>query len=177
MNRNILSNILMFAVGAAIGSVVTWKLVDKKYAQIAQEEIDSIRDFYADRDDEKTEGEDSEEDDEDYDNERKYVRLVKNEGYAGEEDAKVMKKEPYVVSYEEFAEIGYETEVLYYFTDGVVTDTMYNVIEDAEAMIGPNIETHFGEEEEDVVYVRNDRMRLDIEVQRDLRAYADLQED
>lgn len=46
MNKKLL-NVLMFAVGAAIGSAVTWKVVKTKYEQIAQEEIDSVKEEYA----------------------------------------------------------------------------------------------------------------------------------
>ena len=38
---------LIFAAGVAIGSVVTWLAVKKKYADMAQEEIDTVKDIYA----------------------------------------------------------------------------------------------------------------------------------
>ena len=41
-------NVLMFAAGAAIGSAVTWKVVKTKYERIAQEEIESVKEAYAD---------------------------------------------------------------------------------------------------------------------------------
>ena len=47
MNKKLL-NILVFTVGAAIGSAVTWKLVKNKYEQIANEEIVSVKEEYAD---------------------------------------------------------------------------------------------------------------------------------
>ena len=37
--KNALINLAMLAVGAAIGSAVTWKLVKTKYERIAQEEL------------------------------------------------------------------------------------------------------------------------------------------
>lgn len=46
MNKKLFGAI-MFAVGAAIGSAVTWKVVKTKYEQIAQEEIDSVKEEYA----------------------------------------------------------------------------------------------------------------------------------
>lgn len=46
MNKNTLINLFMFAAGAAIGSVVTLRLVETKYAQIAQDEIDEMREYY-----------------------------------------------------------------------------------------------------------------------------------
>ena len=45
MNKT-LCNVLLVTVGAAIGSLVTWKAVKTKYEQIAQEEIDSVKDEY-----------------------------------------------------------------------------------------------------------------------------------
>lgn len=42
-----LINVLVFAVGAAIGSAVTWKIVKTKYDRIIQEEIDSVKEAFA----------------------------------------------------------------------------------------------------------------------------------
>ena len=39
-------NVLIFAAGAAIGSAVTWKLIKTKYEQIANEEIESVKEFF-----------------------------------------------------------------------------------------------------------------------------------
>lgn len=46
MNKKVFG-VLMLTVGAAIGSAVTWKVIKTKYEQIAQEEIDSVREEYA----------------------------------------------------------------------------------------------------------------------------------
>ena len=40
-------NVLVFTAGAAIGSAVTWKVVKTKYERIAQEEIDSVKETFA----------------------------------------------------------------------------------------------------------------------------------
>ena len=45
MNK-MLINTLLFTAGAAIGSVVTWKILKTKYEHITQEEIDSVREEY-----------------------------------------------------------------------------------------------------------------------------------
>lgn len=45
MNKT-LFGVIAFATGAVIGSVVTWKVVKTKYEQIADEEIQSVRDEY-----------------------------------------------------------------------------------------------------------------------------------
>lgn len=46
MNRK-LFNVILFAVGAATGAAVTWKVVKTKYELIAQEEIDSVKKEYS----------------------------------------------------------------------------------------------------------------------------------
>jgi len=42
-------NILIFTTGAAIGSVVTWKLLEKKYKDLADEEIESVKEVFKNR--------------------------------------------------------------------------------------------------------------------------------
>lgn len=46
--NNKLANLLMFTVGAAIGSAVTWAVVRERYKRIADEEIISVREEYID---------------------------------------------------------------------------------------------------------------------------------
>ena len=40
---------MLFIAGAGIGSVCTWQLLKRKYELIAQEEIDSVKAAYAER--------------------------------------------------------------------------------------------------------------------------------
>lgn len=63
MNQKIV-NVLVFAVGAAIGSAATWKFVKDKYEKITQEEIESVKKVFSDRfnsSDEETSSEESDE--------------------------------------------------------------------------------------------------------------------
>lgn len=46
MNKNILINILIFAAGGAVGFFVAKKMLEEEYAALAQEEIDSVKEFY-----------------------------------------------------------------------------------------------------------------------------------
>ena len=41
-----LSKVLIFVAGAAVGSVVTWRLVETKYKKIADEEIKSVKEVF-----------------------------------------------------------------------------------------------------------------------------------
>ena len=63
MNQKIV-NVLIFAVGAAIGSAATWKFVKDKYEKIVQEEIKSVKEVFSDRFNSSNEEVSSEESDE-----------------------------------------------------------------------------------------------------------------
>ena len=56
--NNALSKILIFASGAAIGSVVTWKIITDKYSQIIEEELETVKNEILEELDEKNEFED-----------------------------------------------------------------------------------------------------------------------
>ena len=87
-----------------------------------------------------------------------------------------MKKDiPYVIPPEEFGEIEeYDTESLTYYQDGVLTDQDDSIIDNIDELIGEDSLTHFGEFEDDSVFVRNDKLRCDYEILRDLRNYSDV---
>ena len=62
-----MNKFLVFTAGAIFGSLVTWKLTKDKYARIAQEEIDSVKEVFARREREEiasNERYDNEEDEE-----------------------------------------------------------------------------------------------------------------
>ena len=112
---NKLLGVFIFAAGAAVGSVVTWKLVKTKYERIAQEEIDSVKEAFsqiANSDDNDikndTEKDKTEDDDEEY-----FVR-VNDLGYTRSSVPYVNEvkkkgggtvKRPYVITPDEFGEI------------------------------------------------------------------------
>ena len=50
-----MKNVLIFVLGAATGSVITWKLVEQKYKKIADEEIASVKERFKNRDKEEKE--------------------------------------------------------------------------------------------------------------------------
>ena len=192
-------NVLMFAAGAAIGSAVTWKVVKTKYEKIAQEEIDSVKEAFADRlsnlqeqvDDYSTadeaeewvdraskidwsDFEDLEEEDENEpDNElNDYARLVNN--YTNEKGGvdEMETKRPYVISPYDFGELdGYSQVELTYYADGTLEDEDYNIVTDVDELIGSDSLFTFGEYEDDAVFVRNDRLRADFQILKDYRTY------
>ena len=170
----ILSNIAVFTVGAAVGSMVTWAILKRKYERIAEEEIKSMREYV--RDKVKEQSDKATEDliiDEEADREV-YSSILKHNNYSDKEVEFVNK--PYVISPDEFGENGddYETISLTYYADGVLTDDMDEVIDDVDDIVGMESLTHFGEYEDDSVFVRNERMRCDYEILLDTRKYSDV---
>ena len=174
-------DLLIFASGAAIGSVVTWKLVKTKYEQIANEEIREVKDYYyglADKKDVFDVDEDFECDDSE--EEQDYNDILDSNGYRNYSNKKEKKEEddldkPYVISPEEFDDNeDYDTVSLTYYSDGVLTDERDNIIEDIEGTVGEDSLTHFGEYEDDSVFVRNDLLKTDYEILADDRKFSEI---
>ena len=85
---------------------------------------------------------------------------------------------PYVVSPDEFGDADdYDIITLNYYADGVVADDWNDPIEDIGATIGEDFASHYGEYEEDVVYVRNDRLKVEYEILRSNQRYEDMAKD
>ena len=177
------TNFAMFAMGAAVGSVITWHCVKKKYEQIAQEEIDSVKAVFMkkDPDMEVTVSETPHQAEprkvEEKPSISEYAALLKNEGYTnysgmGKEEQTSMNDKPYVISPEEFGE--YEKISLTYYGDQVLADENDELVEDVEGAVGFESLTHFGEYEDDSVFVRNDRLKCDYEILLDQRTYSDV---
>lgn len=202
-----LKGVLIFVLGAAAGSLATWKLIEKKYKDIAQEEIDSVKDTfskmkkneYPDKLEDYPDFEefDDSDDSDDVEEEPKpeqkidrnnkpdiveYAKILSETGYtnyAERQDKKEKKgvepvedERPYVISPDEFGEKdGYENVTLTYYADGVLTDYFDNVISNIDEVVGFDSLDHFGEYEDDVVFVRNEKMETDYEILRDLRDF------
>lgn len=91
-----------------------------------------------------------------------------NEKFFGDPDA-----EPVIIRPEEFGEdSSYEIMTLLSYTDGLVSDDAFELIEDVRGAIGDAVQ-HMGEFEEDVIHVRNDRLKVYYEVLRSEKSYQD----
>lgn len=192
MSNSTLSNVLIFTAGLAIGSVVTWKLLKTRYEQIAQEEIDSVYEAIAQRDAGESIAEglkdgiekagdgfekSSEAINKTAINIREYAEILRKENYTNYNEAKEAIKvhEPYVIPPEDFGELDdYDTMSLTYYADGVLADDMDEIVEDVDDIVGRDSLSHFGEYEDDSVFVRNDNMRADYEILLDERRYSDV---
>jgi hypothetical protein len=175
MNNKVLG-VLAFSLGAAIGSLVTYKVLVAKFNKMLEDEIEAAKDYYSgdrattDKSEEQTVAESEEIDPAELDKQH-YVELLKK--YRNEEDTDMC--EPYVIPPEDFGELAdYETVSLTYYADGVLTDEDNEPIDDADDIVGADSLNHFGEFEDDSVFVRNEMLKIDYEILKDLRRYSDL---
>lgn len=195
-------NFIAFAAGAAVGVLASRQFFKTKYEQIAQEEINSVKEKYREKNEPYEGYEETDELDEEdivYTSKPDILeytaKILENEytDYAGVDnqteseaiDEEVAEEEfpeadpgtlPYVIAPEEFGEIdSYETFTLTYFEgDGILADSNNEALdnEDVTDTVGFDSLSHFGEYEQDSVHVRNDRLRADFEILLDPRKYT-----
>lgn len=227
MNRNLLVSIA-FIAGVATGIAATVTYAKKKYAKIAQEEIDSVKEIYSKKDDDEDinevekeiyydrpeiEDEPEPEPEEEFVEEfrpatpeeaKAYERATRHYRELAEVDEKTLEEKvreksinivrdcnritseggnkvladkPYIIKPNEFGEQDYDEVTLVYYADGKFTsydtgDLMDEFeIEDAIGDIDPSV--HFGDYEEDSVFIRNDERGIDYEVLRDEDPYEE----
>lgn len=145
--------VLAFIFGAAVGSVVTWKVLDTRYEQLIQEEVASVKKHLG-----KQHDKDIDIDAEEDELEQEYFQ--KTEQYSNDKNL----SKPYIIHPDEFGMCEYETYSLHCYADRVVTDLDDEIIENVEILIGDKSLDHFGEYEPDAVYVRNDKLKRDYEI-------------
>ena len=194
-----MKNLLYFVAGAAIGSVVTWKLIEKKYKDLADEEIESVIETFKNRKPRITK-----------DNVKETVEKVINkykepkeivedivtaERYSIENEEEIDEDDesnytvnidndievvtPYVITPEQFGEYNeYGTKTLTYYADNVLTDEIDNPItsEEMATMIGPDALDHFGEYEDDSVYIRDEMNEMDYEILKSEKKFSEIPE-
>ena len=192
--NSVIKDLFLIAAGAALGSAVTFKLMKDKYEQIVQEEIDSVKEVFSKNQEEPSdmtedvnkEAEVKVEKEDMFDD---YIKELEKREYTNYSQAAEKtiplenehKKEernvekPYVISPEEFGEFDdYEQISLTYYADHILADDMDELVENLDEVVGFDSLNHFGEYEDDTVFVRNDRLRCDYEICRDLRTYSEV---
>lgn len=161
-----LTNVVMFTAGAVIGSLVTYKIVKTKYERIAQEEIDSVKERFRNR---QSLVDQTEEDNNDIE---EYVDTINEQNYTAED----VTIEPTIclIDPTELGGDDYDYEVIsctYYANGILVEDETEKIIEDIKNTVGLEFMNHFGDYEQDVAYVRNEYLKCDYEILRDLDPY------
>ncbi len=192
--KQIIINTVVFTTGAAIGSLVTWKIMKTRCDQHIREEVEAFKKEWpkyagGSVKTEPVDWDDFEDDDEDEDEEYDpdvivdYHRIANrydsalNGEEGGGDDVVLCVNGPVVITPDEFnsMEQGWSMYALtYYAGDGILADD-WLVEKDIEDTIGEEALECFGEHaDEDVVHVRNEQNEAHYEVVRDPRCYADV---
>lgn len=189
-NRSLFS--LGFIIGAASGATVAWYLLKDKYETLAQEEIDSVKEVFARREQEMKDetvkrnvAEGIKDSDRTKPDLKEYAEQLKKNGYTrysdlSADDGGVSDKQtkPYVIPPEQFGDNEEHEQIsLTYYADGVLADENDEVIEDVEDAVGIDSLNHFGEYDDDSVFVRNDARKCDYEILLDQRTYSEVAEE
>lgn len=185
--KNTLSKLVIFTAGVAIGSIVTYKYVEKKYQTIMREEITKIKEYYSGvKSPEVSVREMIEEGLEKANTKAEqvetYKQIISDAGYTNYNSVKKEEKKeeddvekPYVIEPYEFDEMeDYEKIELHYYTDGILADDDDNIVEDVDEIVGKDSLLHFGEYEDDAVYVRNDALQSDYAILMDYQGYHEM---
>lgn len=166
MNRNY---ILSFACGAAIGASIALMYAKKRLAEVVDDYENKLYEA---------------EHKEDEDAIVEEARIPENPdvrdviaSYKGEEEEEKEDTTPYVIPPAEFGEHGFPEFSLTYFADGTLTDDEGEVIEDVADRVGADFASHFGEYEDDSVFIRNESLKCDYEILKDLRTYDEYKKD
>lgn len=92
-----------------------------------------------------------------------------------EQEGDIVQSEPYVITPEEFGENeDYNTVSLTYYADHILTYEDDEIVEDVDGLVGEDSLTHFGEYEDDSVFVRNDVCKTDYEILLDEREFMEI---
>lgn len=181
--NNILKCGLAFIVGAVAAAIVTNKVVDKKYRQIADDEINSMREYYkkkyeqvpdpeAKSNKEEKEPEEEPSIDELYQRYedavcKKYYKLILDD-----EESETVGK-PYVIPPNELGDTDYEiVEMVYYGADAVLADDDDKEVAEFDDLIGSDSLSRIGDYGTPSVCVRNDRLQKDFEILYDPGYYS-----
>ncbi len=186
------TGLVMFLAGATVGSVATWLCLKRYYERIVQEEIDSVKAAFVERKPAiiniaKNEKQEEKWQKVDISNLKpdlvNYKAKLQEEGYTNytehsKKNTEEKRDEPYVISPDDYGEDDNYTQIslVYYAGDGVLSDDEDEVVEDIEGTVGEDFAEHFGEYEDDSVFIRNDLLKCDYEILRDNRSYADVAE-
>lgn len=219
--KNTFKIIASFFVGGAIGGGISYFLLKKKFDERIESEVQSIKDLYSSKLEEKKEVEPCDnvnqiKNSKNEDNKKSEEKVSKNEtkslkssikkqekqppvdyanyysalqNYGGEESKKdsdveekvvvpekknTKKSTRVVISPDEFEdEEDYETIYLTYYADGVLADETDKQVK-IENTIGKEALKHFGEYEDDMLHVRDDKVKVYYEVAKDNRKFSDI---
>lgn len=186
---------LAFVAGAIVGGFVTKKYIEYKSQindEAEYEECETQETITEEANDTSVENEKTSNDEikiRSVDDEA-YKKLLANLQYSVEKEAEDFiermiprqdevrdTSKPYNIAPDEFEEIDeYDSDEYTYYADGYVTDSYGMPISDEDILntIGEDFDTYFGSYDDDQIWIRNERLRMDFSVIRDVDRFVDV---
>lgn len=194
MNSKI-SCLLGIAIGSGASVVLTKAYFEKKYADLYEKEVASVKEIY-----EKTYGLTLREVEQVPESEstmaeifeiagekqvseisvNEYAAELRKNGYhadytdysKGENHEPKPSPVPYIIDADQAgSDSEYDYIPLVYFADGVLVDDGYSIIRNLGETVGTRFADYFGDD--DVIYIRNEATHTDYEVRKDYQTYED----
>lgn len=181
-----IKEVVIFAAGFVAGGFVVNKLVEKKYEDISNQEIESVKEVYHKKLEEAEKPQEEAPDNNDIPDEaveteqtrkgtsamRTYSDIIKSSNYSSpvtnETDL------PYVITPEAYMEPnGYDKLACNYYNNDVLTDENDEPVEIEEIMGSHDMLDRMGEYETDTLYIRNDKTEADYEITQIDGAYVE----
>lgn len=174
MNNKVMG-ILAFVAGGATGVLASMQYFKKKYERIAQEEIEAAKEYYhGKKEAAETEVEETFVYESTKEDVAECVTMIHDLGYMHDE-CDTPNFGITVIPPDEYGEsMEYEQISLTYFGDGTLADDDLRIIDKPADYVGEDFASHFGEYEDDSVFVRNERLKCEYEILLDQRDYADV---
>lgn len=193
---------LYFILGLAVGGTASWFITKKIYEHIAEEEIESVKAAFKNRRKEIIpEKKEEAPIKEVYDNPRQaamdnankpnimeYSSRVRKEGYVNYSDKEVDTDDeeqdrvkahyipgPYAIAPEHFKEdADIDTVFLTLYSDDILADNRDEIVEDIDGTVGADYKEYFGKYDDNVVWIRNERLNIDYEITKDEGTYEEV---
>lgn len=199
-NRNVGLNVILFTSGSVIGAIVSWIATKNAYQKKNQEDLESVREFYKQKEKDiiaqlqKEYGFEIKKEKKETDSPKKdttriagskidYTKFYNDlssdppDDILAETTKPILPPEaiPYIIDPEEYGEDDdYETLTLTYYSDDVLVDEDDEPVVNRDEVVGSESLKRFGEFVADTVFVRNERLKCDYEILRDNRKYSDI---
>lgn len=172
---------IAFLLGTAAGFMIAQKLLKDRYEQLAQDEIDSVKDHFRKMRSDREENEpttDSNTVNVTGQKKAAYRKLTESLKYTTAEDHRGEEADPElrprIIPPGDFGMMDdYDEISLTYYADKTLCDERDHIMNDDQIAetVGTDSLSHFGEYEQDSVFVRNDRLKVDYEILMDSRTY------
>lgn len=187
---------LAFVAGGVCGVLGTKTYFEDLYRRQYEEDLESVKKVWTYKkpvEDDTKEDNEPVLDKEPRENEMyQYAKILQKKGYTNYSDTPVDTsemtapevytppenyKDPYPIPPDILGSDGYDQITLFYTEDKVLLNEDDTKVDNIEDVVGLDSLNHFGEYEEDVLYVRNERLRTDYEVLMDPRTYPQVLEE